>query len=177
MVWAVAFGAMLVRSSPACAQSSSRVSPKGPPRVMVGSLVRPDSLSAELLARVRTELTASRAVTLVREQDVMQSIFDYPESRAPTLSDLPGVAMLVAADLFVEVEADPAPGGVRGRALMGPARARAVSSTRSRSRMDAPDLNRLRVDTLRAPGATSLDSVAKALAVQILARANRYPRH
>jgi hypothetical protein len=173
---AVAIGVMLAHSVPARAQSSSNANPDAPPRIMVGALVHPDTLSGKLLARVRAYLAASKAMTLVREKDVVVAIFSYPEARAPTLAELPEVAMLVAADAFVEVEADPAPGGVGGVALMGSARARTVSSPQSSRRADTSDPNRLRVDTLRAPGAALLDSVAKALAVQIVARAGLYSR-
>src|SRR5689334_13645066 len=106
MFRAVAIGVMLAHSVLARAQSLSNTRPKGPPRIMVGALVQPDSLSVQLSDRVRAYLAASKAITLVREKDVFISIFSYPEARAPTLSELPGVAMLVAADVFVEVEAD-----------------------------------------------------------------------
>jgi hypothetical protein len=156
---AVAIGAILASAGPARAQSSSGAGTTPLPRVMLSALLHTDSLSAQLLVRVRSYIAASKAVSLVPERDVITtSIADHPSP--PTLDDIREIAWLVRANVVVEVSAEPRPSGVEGVALLG-----------------TFDLKRrLLVDTLRTRGAWPLDSVAKALAERVLSRADRHVR-
>ena len=63
---AVAIGVLLASTAAAHAQSSTGTNAT-PPRMMLSALLHTDSLSAQLLTRVRSYLAASSAVTLVSE--------------------------------------------------------------------------------------------------------------
>ncbi|MBW8771564.1 MAG: hypothetical protein JF589_17560 [Gemmatimonadetes bacterium] len=153
---ALAIAGMLSIAVPAHAQSSSDAR-QTPPRIMLSALLHVDSLSAQLLARVRSYLAASGAVTLVNERDVINSsIPDHPDG-PPTLADVREIARLVRATLFVEVSVELNPGGVEGVAIVG-----------------APSGRPAQVDTLRTQTAWPLDSVARKLSERVLSRVQRY---
>jgi hypothetical protein len=154
---AVAIAGMLSIAASAHAQSSSDARQTPPPRMMLSALLHVDSLSAQLLARVRSYLAASGAVTLVKERDVINtSIPDHPNG-PPTLTDVREIARLVRATLFVEVSVELNPAGVEGVAIMG-----------------TPDRRSFQLDTLRTQTAWPLDSVARKLSDRVLSRVERY---
>ena len=148
---------MLSIAASAGAQSSSEARQTQPPRMMLSALLHVDSLSAQLLPRVRSYLAASGAVTLVHERDVINSsIPDHPNG-PPTLADVRDIARLVRATLFVEVSVELNPGGVEGVAIVG-----------------VPSGRPAQVDTLRTQTAWPLDSVARKLSERVLSRLERY---
>jgi hypothetical protein len=102
----------------ACAQAPQTSSPL---RGVLWTPDHTDSLSLELTADVRTRLTQTGTVALVRDRDLQNTrVADHgPLAAFDEISEL---CKLVRASFYVKVDAQPSSGGFAGVGVLGPCR-------------------------------------------------------